>query len=216
MFIARDLLKVLQNKNIFKPKVLAIVRHNGELSIGSSIAVSHFLRPLCLYRRIVNFNKQSLKKAIVFYQPLDTSAITNWSSSALSTGDQHKSKAPCQNCASLFGNLEGFIDPRLGQGGSDTFLGACAEYCPVDQLLPEEALSEEDNQRINAALEINRNQCTVLFEQFPDIERECKEACNTEDERVRNEICTNVYSEIRNTVHIFGLTPECNEYFGGV
>lgn len=205
--MAGDWLKTLSSKNIFRPKVLAKVSHNGKWFVGSSIAVSPFLRPQCLHIRIANF-KQSLQKAIVFNQPLDTANKTNWSCSAFATGGGG-TKPPCKNCETMFGNLEGFVR------NTDTFLGACAEYCPVDQLLPVEALSENDKQRIDTALERNGKQCTVLFKNFRDIESKCKEAYKTQDKRQRNEKCKRVYSEIRDKVHIFGLKPECNKYFGG-
>ncbi len=211
MCIAKDVMKsALSSNNIFRPLVLAMVSHNGQCIVGSSIRVSPFLRPLCLYKRIVNF-KPRLKKAIVLNQPaLNTADKTNWSCLAYGTGKFGAVKAPCQNCTTMFNNLEGFIK----EDETNTVLGACAEYCPVDQLLPEEALSEEDNQRIYDALARYRNQCTVLFEQFPEIDTKCKEVRETQDEIVKNTLCTTVYNEIRHIVHIFGLKPECNKYFG--
>lgn len=191
-----------------------MVSHNGKWSVGSSVAVSEFLRPLCLYTRVKNL-KQSLKKAIVFYQPLDTADNQKWSSSAIATNVEGKSKPPCQNCAMMFEKLVGFINPTSEQGGRDTFLGACAEYCPVDQLLADEVLSPKDNLWINCKLQRNREQCRELFSKFRDIENKCNEAYGTKDEILRNKRCTNVYSEIKQTIHIFGRKPECNEYFGG-
>ena len=206
MCMARDFFKTLSSKNIFKPKVLAMVSRNGKWSVGSSIAVSHFLRPQCLYKRIAKF-KPSLQNAIISYKPLDTGGHeTSWSSAAFSTGVEGGTKAPCQNCTTIFKNLEGFVQEK-----SNTFLGACAEYCPVNQLLQEdsvEALSEDDRQWINAALGRNRKQCKVLFEEFSKIESKCNKARGTKGER-------DVFCEIRDKVHIFGLKPECNKYFGG-
>lgn len=82
---AKYFLKALGRGNIFKPRALAMVSYNQQWSVGSSIAVSHFLKPLCLLRRISHF-KHCLKKAIVFYQPLDTANNQNWSSRATRTG----------------------------------------------------------------------------------------------------------------------------------
>lgn len=211
--IAKDFLRFLSSNNIFKPKVLAKVSHSDKWSVGSSIAVSPFLRPLCLHQRIRNF-KPSLKKAIVIAQPLhvDTAYKNSWSSSAFGTGTKWKRKDPCKNCGRMFGNLEGFPSSEKGKNG--TFLAACAEYCAVDQLLPVEVLSENDDPLINAALERNKTQCMLYFKNFREIENKCIEACNTEDKRLRNEKIRNVFREIRPLVHIFGRKPECNEHFG--
>jgi len=215
MVIAIDHFKLLSSKNIFKPKVLAKVSHKNKWSVGSSVAVSEFLRPLCLYRRIANF-KQSLKKAIAFNKPLDTEDNQNWSSSA--KNHELKEKPPCQNCTMMFKSLAGFI-PTSEQGGSGTFLGACAEYCPVDQLLADEALSDEENKRINDKLLRYREQCTVLYRNFPDIENRCNEieAIKENQRELRNmkSKVADLSKEIRDKVHIFGIKPECNMYFGG-
>lgn len=206
MDIAKDLFKLLGSKNIFKPKALAKVSRGDKWFVGSSVAVSEFLRPLCLYTRIAQF-KQSLKKAIASNQPLATKCNLNWSSFAfaLAKDPELKPKPPCQNCTMVFRLLEGFI-AASEQGGSGTFLGACAEYCPVDQLLENEALPPKEKQLINDKLQHNREQSTVLFETFRDIEMRCNEAMkNLED----------LSEDIRSKVHIFGVKPECNMYFGG-
>jgi len=206
MVIAKDYFKCLSSKNIFKPKVLAKVSHKDKWSVGASVAVSEFLRPLCLYRRIANF-QQSLKNAIAFNQPLATEDKQDWSSSAFAfTNREWKDKPPCQNCIMMFKSLEGFIPSSTEQGGSGTFLGACAEYCPVNRLLADEALSDEENIRINDELQRNRKQCTVLYLNFRDIENRCREI----EAKKRN-----LSKEIRDKVHIFGIKPECNKYFGG-
>ena len=201
---AKDLLKALSSKNIFKPKALAMVSHNDQWSVGSSIAVSHFLRPLCLLRRITNF-KHCLKRAIVFHQPLDTANNQNWSSQAFRTGrdEAPATKPPCQNCTTMFANLQGFIPhvARDARDTRDTFLGACAEYCPVDRLLEEKSLSDEENKRINDALEQNKDICKRYFTNFQEIEiKEWNEAL---------EKITVVFKE-----HLFGLRPQCNDHFG--
>ena len=219
MVIAKDHFKLLNSKNIFKPKALAKVSHRDKWSVGSSVAVSEFLRPLCLYTRIANF-KQSLTKAIASNQPLVTEDNQNWSSSAWAfEGENHnlKAKLPCQNCTMMFKSLAGFIQTSE-QGGSGTFLGACAEYGPVDQLLADEALSPEENQWIRDKLRRNKEQCTVLYLNFRDIENRCNEV-RTQDQRRRlrnmNSTVADLSREIRDKVYIFGVKPECNMYFGG-
>ena len=206
MVIAKDHFKLLGSKNIFKPKALAKVSRRDKWFVGSSVAVSEFLRPLCLYTRIAQF-KQSLKKAIASNQPLVTECNLNWSSSAfaLAKDPELKPKPPCQNCTMVFQSLEGFI-ATSEQGGSGTFLGACAEYCPVDQLLENEALPPKEKQLINDKLQRNREQSTVLFENFRNIEKGC-------DEAMKN--LKDLSKDLRCKVHIFGVKPECNMYFGG-
>ena len=215
---AESFLETLSNKNIFKPKVLATVSHNDKWSVGSSIAVSQFLRPLCLHKRIARF-KPSLKQAVAFYQPLVIAQNQNWSSWAVTTNSKWELKPACENCARMFGNLNGFIDPNLALGGKDTFLAACAEYFPVNQLLKDEqdplSLSENERQRINAAVEENRKKCTLYYKNFREIEKKCLDACKAEGES-KNVKCAEVYMEINKTVHIFGRKPECNAYFGSV
>ena len=41
---AQDCLKLLSGSNTFRPKVLALVYHNGNFFVRSSIAVNHYLR----------------------------------------------------------------------------------------------------------------------------------------------------------------------------
>ena len=190
--------KILSSKSIFRPKALAMVSHNGQWSVGSSIAVSQFLRPLCLLRRIDNF-KLSLKKAIVFYKPLDTADNQTWSSHAFRTGldeetETFQTKPPCQNCVTTFANLQGFIQ-------DNTFLGACAEYCPVDRLLEDKSLSDEETKQINDALEQNKDICKRYFKNFKRIEMKKRD-------EAQGKIRT-AFEE-----HIFGLRPRCNDHFG--
>ena len=182
------------------------------------MAVSEFLRPLCLYRRIANF-KQSLKKAIASNQPLVTEDNQNWSSSALAfaANRELRARAPCQNCRKIFQSLAGFI-PTLEQGGRDTFLGACAEYCPVDQLLADEALSDEENRWINEKLQRNKKQCSELYRNFRDIETRCNEAEKRKNQRGLRNMTSELEDlsrKIRDKVHIFGVKPARNMHFGG-
>ena len=218
MIMAKDHFKYLSSNNIFKPKALAKVSHREKWSVGSSVAVSEFLRPLCLYTRIASF-KKSLTKAIASNEPLVTEDNQNWSSSASAFAKNHelKAKPPCQNCIMMFKSLAGFIQTSE-QGGSGTFLGACAEYGPVDQLLAVEALTPEENQWINDQLKRNRDQCTVLYRNFRKIENRCNEVNmkkNQRELRTMNSTVADLSREIRDKVHIFGVKPECNMYFGG-
>ena len=47
LIVARVWLMSLSSKNIFKPKVLAKVSRNDKCFLGTSIAVSQLLRPMC-------------------------------------------------------------------------------------------------------------------------------------------------------------------------
>ena len=219
MKTAKGLFRRLKKNNIFKPKVLVKVSHKDKWSVGSSVAVSEFLRPLCLHTRIASFKRQSIKKAIASNQSLVTKDNPNWSSSAWAfAGKNHelKAKPPCQNCTMMFKSLAGFIQTSE-QGGSGTFLGACAEYGPVDQLLADEALTPKENQWINDQLKRNREQCTALYRNFRDIENRCNEVITQNQRELRNMSfrVADLSREIRDKVHIFGVKPECNMYFGG-
>ena len=226
MLIAKVLFSRLRGNNIFRPKVLAEVSYDKKcFAVGSSIAVSYFLRPLFLYRRISHFNPV-LQKAIISFQPLDTTHIAKqeWSSQAFHGNGFETRKAPCQNCKKMFSNLAGFIarseeESRPAEGGnvesSRTFLSACAEYCPVNQLLgdllkhDEETFSEDDKALIITAMEGHKDRCTVLFTDYHNIANDCSEAHQSQDD----EWITNVYCQVRHKVRVFGLKPECNDQF---
>ncbi|KAJ7379670.1 hypothetical protein OS493_014074 [Desmophyllum pertusum] len=192
MGITKYLLSTLSSKNIFRPRVLAMVSHNDKwFSVGSSIA------PL---------------------DAADIRQINNWSCSAfLTKGQCTESKAPCQSCKMMFKNLVGFIsndDPRANLGEGDVQLGGCAEYCPVDQILADDVepalhLSEYESQLIDDLLQRNRDRCSVLFREFRTIVEECSEAYQFKD--ITDQ--TYLYRKIRHKVHIFGLKPECNHHF---
>ena len=218
---AKDWLSRLGQKNTFKPKVLVRVSRNGEWFVGSSVAVSHFLRPLCLYNRICDF-KQSLKKAVIYFQPLETSEDkVLWNSSALWFKAGYKTeKPPCQICRFMFKNLSGFSGgtDNLGQEGASantvggTFLAACGEYPPINQCLPandaESSLEDKpDNKAVYDALRRFRNNCTLFFENFEKIASKCFRAYESKDvKRLKNVYHTHV----KRRIHIFGIKPECN------
>ena len=204
MEAAKDHLSKLSSKNTFKPKVLARVSHTGRSFIGASIAVSHFLRPICLYHRITNL-KQSLGKAIVHFQPLNIQDRQNWLFEALYKPNYDLIRSPCQNCNMMFCN------DRSGNGWS-TFLAACAEYCPVNQLLPDEPnlwQSASHDPFVMNLLRQNHARCSDLFENFLDISNKCIDAARSNDENIMKA----VYWEVIYKLHIFGLRPECNPYF---
>ena len=201
--------------NRFRPKVLTKVSRRDKnekkkkWSVGSSVAVSHFLRPLYLYNRIRHF-KPSLKRAVILNEPLET-AETNaeWESEAFGGEGYKQSKGPCQTCKSMFGNLHCFKN-----GESDRrkrFSSAqCAEYCPINQLLPldQEAAPEyEIAQELDTVLGQFRQKCWFLYEDFGNIAQICQEALNFGDIRDLRE----AYEErVRDSVLIFGIRPELN------
>ena len=201
---AKYYLSKLSKGNTFKPIVLARVSHAGRSFVGASIAVSHFLRPICLYHRIINL-KQSLGKAIVHFQPLNIPDRQNWSFEAFNGAKYGIEKSLCENCNMMF------CDDRSGNGSS-TFLAACAEYCPVNHLLPDEPNLEQsasDDPLVMNQLKRNRDRCSDLFKNFLDISTKCKTAARSNDENSMKA----VYWEVIYKLHIFGLWPECNPYF---
>ena len=213
-------------KNLFRPKVLAKVQRNGEWCVGSSIAVSNFLRPIYLRNRILTFIRKLLKAII---NPRDDSVTDTeglrWSSLAF---DLKKSK-PCLHCQSLcyecfekplcincrqvFRNLDGFISTHDNQYDSRTFLGACAEYCPVNRLLPDEAdtLSDQDTKLIREKLTGNEEQCSNLFIGFEEIRKACEDAYGKyiDSGKTETEHFEEIYQRIKPTLAIFGYLPEC-------
>ena len=204
MKTASDCLSKLTSKNTFKPTVLTRVSHTGRSFIGASIAVSHFLRPICLYHRITNL-KQSLGKAIVHFQPLNIPDRQNWLFESLNTANYDLIRSPCQNCNMMF------CDDRSGKGWS-TFLAECAKYRPVNQLLPDEPnlrQSASHDPLVMNLLRRNHARCSDLFENFLDISNKCIDAARSNDENIMEA----VYWEVIYKLHIFGLRPECNPYF---
>ncbi|XP_015749645.1 PREDICTED: uncharacterized protein LOC107329471 [Acropora digitifera] len=220
---AKEMFVDLDRKNLFRPKVLAKVQRNGEWCVGSSIAVSNFLRPIYLRNRILTF-KRKLLKAII--NPRDDSVMDTeglrWSSLAFDFKKCQRvlgeitecfEKPLCNNCRQVFRNLDGFISTNDNQYASRTFLGACAEYCPVNRLLPDEAdtLSDQDTELIREKLTRNEEQCSNLFRRFEEILKACEDAYgkyidsgNTETEHFEE-----IYQEIKPTLAIFGYLPKC-------
>ena len=215
---ARVLFTTLTARNTFKPKVLTQVSHNGKWFVGSSMAVSHFLRPLCLYNRIRNF-KKSLKDAVVDFQPLEIEGNVPWKSSSFWFTPVAKEngvpvgyieeKPPCRNCVAIFKNLPGFLGGR-DNDHRETFLAACGEYVPTNQCLPDDA-----NQAENDALSNFLDKCISYIELFHKSVSKCDlayESYQSEgDESRRAEILREVYDTyVKEKIHIFGVKPECN------
>jgi len=218
--------KKKQKKNLFKPKVLVRVSHNGQCFVGSSVAVSHFLRPLYLCQRIYDF-KQSLKKAVVDFQPLElTDDKVHWNSSAFWFKGEKKPayesvKPPCENCEFMFKKLPGFLGEKdnLGQEGASakpvggTFLAACGEYPPINQCLHD---AESDNEAVNGALKKFRDKSVLYSKKFRENVQNCIKAYklyqSEEDESKKLKILRNAYDEyVKDKIHIFGIKPECND-----
>ena len=148
-------------------------------------------------------------KAIVYFngtEPLTVpdNQTMNWSCEAFNKWDYCSSKDPCQNCQTMFSNLEGFISEGINQlanAGNQTFLGACAEYCPVSELVDDDQALPES---IILRLEANRRRCSNLFEKFRETANECHAAYSSVE---------NAFSNVRANLHIFGLKPEYNNFF---
>ena len=220
--MATDLLRYLnkplegrdRRRNRFRSKVLTKVSRRDEKekekkwSVGSSVAVSHFLRPLYLYNRIRHF-KPSLKRAVILNEPLETAETdAEWQSEAFGGEGYERSKRPCQTCYSKFGNLHCF---QNGESDQREFSSAqCAEYCPINQLLPldqEAAPKDEITQELDAVLGQFRQRCWFLYEDFGNIAQICQEALNFGDMRDLRE----AYEErVRDSVLIFGIRQKLN------
>ena len=102
--LANYWLTKLERGNTFKPKVLAKISLDNKHFIGSSIAVSHFLRPICLYNRIIRL-KRTLRKKILHFAPLKLEK-TGWIFKAFQQkkdDDEYRSeKDTCKNCKMIF------------------------------------------------------------------------------------------------------------------
>ena len=237
---AQDCFKKLTGSNTFKPKVLALVYHNGNFFVGSSIAVSHYLRPLCLFNRICNF-KHSLKKAVVYSQPLKTEDNIDWASFAFSNDRYKTPKAPCKLCKFMFQNLSCFpteTDNQREEGTSaanrknESVSAACAEYAETDnqreegtsaancknesflaacaEYVPINQHLSEDDIWVDLALRKYQDQCAKLFQDFKEISEECRKARDDNSSDVGRYF--EVYNKhVKEKIHILGIKPEKNE-----
>ena len=197
----------LKAENIFLPDVMAIVKHahSGRSFVGASIAVSDFLRPICLFNRILNL-KDGLGASVIFSESLNIPDKSNWQFSYAYKAERYDSLndgLPCQNCRMIF------QEDKSGRGGP-TFLGACAEYCAVDELLPnEQTLRYTMDECVKSKLERKLKQCTDLFKEYRDKSKKCITAFESGN---LNEIET-LYWDVIYLFHTFGLRPECNRHF---
>lgn len=107
------LFRSFNSLNVFKPEALAVVSHNNKSFVGASIAVSNFLRPLYLHKRIADFKKPRLREAIIFHQPLNTKDTQDWTSQALNIMGTYK--PACTNCRRTFERLNGFVPETAGR-----------------------------------------------------------------------------------------------------
>ena len=187
------------------------------------MAVSNFLRPLYLHKRIADFEKPRLREAIIFHQPLNTEDTQDWTSEAFVTKGNRDIKPACAritkgnrdikpacaNCRRTFQRLNGFVpETEPGDDQNRTFLGACAEFCPVDKLLHYET-NASDGQEINNRLRRNLERCLTYFTKFNTISKRCQDADSSgEIQKIRE-----VYNQIHPIVHIFGRIPNCNNDF---
>ena len=196
---AKALFCRLGGNNIFQPTVLAKVSCNSDFWIGCSMAVSSFLRPLCLYNRIVNNFTRRLREAVVLDTPLDPGDQNKlWSSSAFRRNnekkDYNKPQHPCRYCQIMFQNLNGFIPANVEAGTCDTSVqGACAEYIPVNKMLMTD--DTRDCPTVQTKLEKHKEKCMDLFKNYRDIAEKCSN-CLSDD---------NI--QLLKAVHIFGFKP---------
>lgn len=203
--LANTWLKDLDDVNKFKPKVLAKVSYNERYFVGASVAVSHYLRPICLHHRIIRFKKTIGKKILHFGSQRIVQNSDDWTFEAYKSGkgQGYITKTPlCKNCETMFRG------ERL-EKGHRTFLGSCAEYCAINELLPDEkTLLDDADAEDNSLIQRNYTRCTLLFENFRKISDKCDETDMENDRALES-----LYWEIIYILHIFGLKPECNPSF---
>lgn len=214
---ARGVFGTLGTKNIFRPKVLALVSHNGSWFVGASVAVSPYVRPLVLYTRILHFN-WSLQKSVIYFKALEIESNEKWSSSAFFKKPYGEKKDPCRNCTKMFGKLPGFIPKNVKQEEeganaraskeSGSFLAACAEYTPVNLLLHETERSPDEEVVVQKVLKSFHSKCLYLMKNFKNIADECSKAWEEKDAVQVREIYE---KQVKERVHIFGVKPECND-----
>ena len=161
-----------------------MVSHNNKSFVGASIAVSNFLRPLYLHKRIADFKNPRLREAIIFHQPLNTKDTQDWTSEAINIMGAYK--PACTNCRRTFERLNGFIPEKEPADGKNL-----------------------DVQEIGNRLQRNLELCLTYFTKFNAISKQCQDAEDSKDiQKIRE-----VYTQMHPTVHIFGRIPDCNDRF---
>ena len=208
MIEAKKYFRRLGSNNIFQPKVLVKVSCNSVFSVGCSMAVSSFLRPLCLHNRIAKF-KFRLREAVVLDSPLDPGDQNGqWSSSAFMRSNHYtEPKDPCRNCQDMFINLNGFIPDKVEAGTRDTFQGACAEYIPVNEMLTDDT-RDRPTVAVQKKLEGNLERCMYLFRNYREITAKCCKCLNEDNTTLKNDpqLLNAAFDEIPH-IRIFGFNP---------
>ncbi|XP_068702689.1 uncharacterized protein [Montipora foliosa] len=189
------------SRHLFKPKVLAKVSRDGIWRVGSSVAVSNFLRPIYLHNTIFAF-KENLLKAMILAgnDGVRDAQGSKWKAVAFAVNG---ARPPCDNCRNIFGRLEGFIS------SGSTFLGACAEYCPVNSLLPDDPVTLLEQVMILSKEQNHKEQCTQLFQSHRDIANTCNEAYRRFVDFGQIEHLQADYENILPILRIFGFDPHC-------
>ena len=102
----------------------------------------------------------------------------------------------------MFKSLQGFISVSDDVKKDTSFLAACAEYCPVDEVLADglETLTECDR----VTLEKNKERRILYLNEFDRVLDEMIEAYNS----AKTEAMIQVFDKQRRIVEIFGLKPE--------
>ena len=152
--------------------------HSKKFFVGASIAVSDFVRPICLYNRITNL-KESLGASGIHFCPLNNPDRHDWKFSyAFKTQryDSLNTGFPCQNCRTLFQGV-------LSRRGGPTFLDACAEYHTVNEPLPnEQTLKHSQDRPGKLKLVRSYNKCTSLPTNYRDMLEMCITALDNGDQ----------------------------------
>lgn len=181
--------------------------------------------------------KPRLKEAVVFAKPLmspsnDKAMKSGWSCKAYTNGggsdqatgasstafnEPHpyaKDKDPCKKCRNTFKNLGGFIqvkDPNSA-GRDRSSLGACAEYCPVNELIPGDNVAHEIQFEMLNRLQKYREQCSSLF---IGIRKLCEDTDKLDAKNVpdaeKQQLLKGAAEALVPRINIFGFRPnvEC-------
>ena len=152
--------------------------------------------------------KENLLKAIIL--PGDDgvrdSQASRWEAMAFAVRRSLNVKPPCDNCRRIFRRLEGFILNGPTPSGP-TFLGACAEYCPVNSLLTDDPVTLREQILILRKEKSHREQCTQLFQRYREIADTCEEAYKRYVYYGQIEHLQADYENILPTLFIFGFDP---------
>lgn len=111
----------------------------------------------------------------------------------------------------MFENLQGFItkgnEGPARDSGKLNFVGNCAEYCPVNELLTDDmGTSDEEKLRIDTTLKQFWDQCATLFSDYQSICDECVNAYVATDKKP--ERLEEAYRQVKHKVLILGLKKD--------